>query len=478
MKNTFTIKAFILLGTFFFLWKPSWAQDQVVIQGPVSQLVLEGDRVKCTIHGADHVSNEYHNKAEQLIQQFAIQPKSQGNGRKGTKGADIQVIPFNLDPTFSPDKVQAAIQAFQAAADIWAGQVDSDQTIFVLAILSPLGESVLGSAFSPSIFANFQGMEKDTWYGNALADKLAGEDLSPGDFDIIANFNTEFDNWHFDLNSEPENFEYDFKTVVLHELCHGLGFFGSMTVDDNGIGSWGFGVPSITIPSIYDRLAHDKPGKQLVKENKFPNFSKELGDVLLDDPLIFRGPNTVRATKGKGAKIFTVLDLGGNEIPGLTNTWLPGSSYSHVDFLTYAGGPEGLMVPFLIPGVAYDQPGEIVNGIFDDIGWNGKVNNKVPGSSARIALNDDPLLDNTLTTKIYPNPFKQTFSLQIDQGKINNLKELQIIDGAGRLFDFSYTRQNQQLNFNLDDQLKPGLYYLQLRFNDEPNKVFKLVKTY
>ena len=52
--------------------------------------------------------------------------------------------------------------------------------------------------------------------------------------------------------------KYDLVTVVLHEICHGLGFFDSMNTDNN-IGWYGIG----SIPLIYDTFIENIQGKRL-----------------------------------------------------------------------------------------------------------------------------------------------------------------------------------------------------------------------
>ena len=90
--------------------------------------------------------------------------------------------------------------AFQHAADIWASTLDSNQTIYVQAAFNPLAPNVLGSAGSPFVFSDFSGVGlhpgaefPETWYGSALADKRAGEDLNPLFVDIVAQFSSNFD---------------------------------------------------------------------------------------------------------------------------------------------------------------------------------------------------------------------------------------------------------------------------------------------
>ena len=53
----------------------------------------------------------------------------------------------------------------------------------------------------------------------------------------------------------------DFVTVVLHEVCHGLGFSGSMHVA-NGLGYWGFGI--VPFPTEYDRHTESGSGQSLL----------------------------------------------------------------------------------------------------------------------------------------------------------------------------------------------------------------------
>jgi len=121
------------------------------------------------------------------------------------------------------------LYAFQFAADLWGQTLDSPVEIVVLATFEPLGANVLGSAGATGAFRDFSGVGlapgaefTGTFYGAALADKRAGENL--GDFspDIRARFSSDFnfylgvDNNHGALN--------DLVTVVLHELGHGLNF--------------------------------------------------------------------------------------------------------------------------------------------------------------------------------------------------------------------------------------------------------------
>lgn len=486
MKNKTTpqlkkICTFTFILILFGFSQTIFGQLSEQLPGPVSHLVLnEKGEVECTIHTNDPVAFEHHamGASESAL---ASNSRSQQRGQKKMQsGADINVFYFNFDPNFSDADFLAAATAFQSAVDVWATSISSDVPIFVAAVFQPLAPGVLGSAGPTFIFANSPGLERDTWYGNALADKLADEDLSPGFFDIVANFSTVFPNWYYGTDGNTPGSDFDFKTVVLHELCHGLGFFGSMFVDNNtGIGDYGFGIPNPVYPAIYDRLANSPDGKSILKENRYGNFTTELGDVLLGDPLTVKGPRIKKATTGKGAKLFTVLDSEiFGDIPGLTDIWLPGSSYSHVDFLTYAQGPDGLMVPFLFRGLSYDDPGAITLSIFDDIGWNGKVNREVMPDNSASGPGDDPpaIVDSGLT--VYPNPFVSSISVDLGE-ESRSIWKAGISDIYGGFVNIPSKNIQGNSIVNIDlSRLGNGseLYFLQLTFKNGDTEVHKIIR--
>jgi hypothetical protein len=451
------------------------AQEAFQMPGPVSHLTLTPDgKLGCQLHLGDAVAHEHHSISGRLES-----PSTTSNGRKSSStGANIIVQYFNFDPFFPQDRFIAAATAFQSAVDAWAISIDTDEPIFVAAVFQPLGEGVLGSAGPTRIYANYNGMERDSWYGNALADKLAGEDLDPTLFDIVANFSTVFPNWYFGTDGNTPANDYDFKTVVLHELCHGLGFFGSMTVDNfSGIGSYGFGIPDPTYPAIYDRLHSSPDNKSILKDNRYPNFSVELGDALLSGTLNAKGPRIKKATNGKGAEMFTTVDseILGFEIPGLTDIWLPGSSYSHVDFFTYAGGPDGLMVPFISTGLSYSNPGELTLAIFDDIGWNGKVNREV--NNGRIAQNEFDEIIYQQNLKVYPNPVDDNLAINLEAVQSSLISAI-LIDAMGRNIGLNISRSaNNFMEFDLtQNSIKPGAYVLRLQFENQQTANIRLLK--
>jgi len=458
------------------------SQSQYAISGPVSQLTLNAkDQITCELHLGDAVSTTHHALANRLQESEITESTDNANSKaKRSGGAQIIVDYYNFDPSFPLAQLLQAIQAFQTAVDIWASLINSSEPIYLAAVFQPLGDGVLGSAGPTQIYANYPGLERNTWYGNALADKLAGEDLNPVVYDIVANFSTVFTNWYFGTDGNTPASDFDFLTVVLHELCHGLGFFGSMFVDNaTGIGDYGFGIPDPVFPVIYDRLPYSPDGKSILKDNRYPNFSTALGDVLLGDPLLAKGPRIKKASNGQGAALFTVLDSGVfGPIPGLTDIWLPGSSYSHLDYLSYAGTPEGLMVPFLSRGVSISDPGDIALAILDDIGWNGKVNRQVVNGRTALAEPEiEVVLDEFETVlKVYPNPVHDRFTVALNQRA--QVTSATLMDVIGRQYPLTgQSIDNRAIGFDLSQQaLTPGLYILQLSFDNQQKEQLRLLK--
>jgi PA domain len=131
--------------------------------------------------------------------------------------------------------------AFDAAGSVWSKRLSSEVEIKVIATFQPLActetQGTLGSAGTIRFFSDFPGARlAKTWYHSALANKLAKEDLNPGDtdisqFDILVRFNANLGKpgcvtgapFYLGLDGKPGNL-IDLSVVTTHELGHGLGF--------------------------------------------------------------------------------------------------------------------------------------------------------------------------------------------------------------------------------------------------------------
>jgi len=104
----------------------------------------------------------------------------------------------------------------------------------------PDGGAVLAAAGARFLFSGFANAPRqDTWYHGALAEALAGENLSftedgrPADFgDVIVTFNSQIDEgclapsfrFYYGLDGNTPTGQASFAMVALHEIAHGLGF--------------------------------------------------------------------------------------------------------------------------------------------------------------------------------------------------------------------------------------------------------------
>lgn len=300
----------------------------------------------------------------------------------GLRAADYEANTF-VPPIVVPGKTGAAARievtyhgfsaaaqaAFAYAVSIWEAHISTPVVIHIDATWEPLEEGVLGSA-GPRLVANFEEtVFVDTWYPTPLAEALAGLNFTDDQADIEASFNSDFDNWYFGLDGRPPAGTYDFVTVVLHEIAHGLGFTGSFLVDDGdevngdecpqgptGYGCWGFGTQNF--PAIYDHFTQDAHDVALLNTDVYPNPSEVLGDVLQSEAVFFDG---------------TVVRTVNEDVPAdlyVPSNFERGSSYSHLDEETFeAGTPNSLMTPQLARSEAIHNPGAITCAIFNDLGW-------------------------------------------------------------------------------------------------------------
>jgi len=153
--------------------------------------------------------------------------------------------------------------------------------------------------------------------------------------------------------------QLDFVSVVLHELGHGLGFGGSMMIEESicgaGMGCWGW---LMGYPFIYDRFSEDGAGDSLIDTGVYPNPSTELAAALKSGSLYFDGEKAAAANGGISVPIYA------------PSVWISVSSYSHLDYATYYGSPNSLMTYHLTAWDAFHDPGPVTRGLFRDLGWD------------------------------------------------------------------------------------------------------------
>jgi fibronectin type 3 domain-containing protein len=246
---------------------------------------------------------------------------------------------------------ESAKTAFNYAANIWAATITSTVPITIKACWANLGESyILGYSGGYNIYRDFSGAPfSNTWYASSLANSLHGSDLGPSAYDMHITYNTNF-NWYFGTDAIPTPGTMDFVTVAAHEIAHGLNFSGTASYS-SGVGSFGWS----GYPSIYDRFMRDGSGTLLTS---YTNPSVALGTLLISNNLWFHGSNAMAANSGNRVKMYA------------PTSWSAGSSYSHLDYSTFSGTLNNMMVYAILYGAANHNPGPVTIGLLKDLGWN------------------------------------------------------------------------------------------------------------
>jgi hypothetical protein len=276
------------------------------------------------------------------------------------KGAKTAAVTINFLPAGSPDTQWGdtaiawpadARAAVNYAASVWEALLNPAVPIVIdAAWVNNLGSGVLGHSGALNNFRDFSGAPvASTWYSVALANTLHGSDLDAAAADVYMGFSSIF-SWYTGTDGSTPGSKVDLVSVVLHEICHGLGFAGSMAVA-GGSGSWGSGT---AYPKIYDRCTENGSGQLLI--SAFANGSAALASQLTGGTLYFNGALATAANGGAHPKLYAPA------------TWNPGSSYSHLDE-TFNGTPNALMTYSLPNGESIHSPGPVTMGLLNDIGW-------------------------------------------------------------------------------------------------------------
>lgn len=257
---------------------------------------------------------------------------------------------------FTPE----AQAAFQYAVDIWSNILVSSVPIRIQANWVQQDRGVLGSAGPTTIRVGSDGAQKANGiYAIALAEKIARRQLNnPGDADISADFNKN-NNWYYGLDGITPAGQTDLVSVVLHEICHGLGFIGYFGAPENGnIGQY----LSNGFPGVYDHFIENGQGQRLVSSTAaFPDNSTALFRQFTGNNLFFNG-SILKQKTGQRAKLYA------------PSTFDRGSSLYHLDENTYVSTPtrkdiNSLMTPQLANAEAIHSPGPLVLNMLSDMEW-------------------------------------------------------------------------------------------------------------
>jgi len=264
------------------------------------------------------------------------------------KKSDI-IVSYSLFPA-------NAKAAFEYAISIWEQIIESDIPIYVEARWQTMNTNVLGSAWPTDYYADFEfAPRKNRFYPISVVEKITGEEITGSSSpDIIAKFNKDIQ-WYFGTDGNTPELLYDFVTVVLHEIGHGLGFTGFFFVTGN-VG--GYGNENAGDAAAFDIMVVNNKNEQLTDTNIFNMPSAGLYNAFTSNFLYTNSQAAISNNSGIKPRLYAPA------------TWNEGSSIYHLNDATYPfTNANSLMTHAIGKGEAVHDPGPITKGILADIGW-------------------------------------------------------------------------------------------------------------
>jgi hypothetical protein len=357
----------------------------------------------------------------------------------------------------------AAQAAMEFAGQLWSMHLESSVPIRIEATWANLPAATLGSA-GPTRVIQLPEFSPNTWYAIAQASAMTGTDyvaqIADEEFDIVINMNCNRNNWYFGTDANPGTGQFDFVTVALHEIGHGVGFFGGIQVNTSQQTA-GFSIQGL--PIIYDRFNTDGNGIELTDSGNYPNNSNALFQAVTGarGGVFFTGENALSVNAGQDIPLFT------------PSTWNPGSSYSHLDQVTFTNTPNALMRPQVAQNFAVHSPGPVFCGMLGDWGWP-------LGESCREFLDRDAVISlNTMEIDFgianVGSPREQTLTIANLQIAQENLEYSVVLEGD-LSFEIVNPNSGQQRNIiirydPLDSDFHEGAIILSHNADNESDPI-------
>jgi len=225
-------------------------------------------------------------------------------------------LEFLLSGIMNPEQLDATEYALELWGEQLGGIIPVDINISVFNFPSPDEDKILGRAYRQPMY-NFN----NTWYCSALGNQLAGYNVQPTKKDIVVEMNS-FHNFYCGVDGKTPSSSYDFLTIMLHEVTHGLGFFPLCT--NNGdyryvtVNQYGEIISQSTpYPGIFDRqLFQGLTGPCITELTQLERKSLTISNNLYAGA---PGSNLLAANDGTRVKMYA------------PTTYSSGSSNSHWD---------------------------------------------------------------------------------------------------------------------------------------------------
>ena len=231
----------------------------------------------------------------------------------------------------------AAQTATTCGANLWGAQLSGTVPVSMSITFKDLGDPrIIACSYSPNAYSS-----GSVYYPSALRNQQVGYDTATTVTDIRLEFNSTFSFYFGTDPSACPSSQKDYITILIHEMCHGLGFYPSI---NSSTGVYGYG--DGTMPLIYDTFLY-YGGSRLTSLSASSRYS-----AIRSNALYWDGGNTTTANGGSRVKLYA------------PTTYQSGSSVSHWDVnMSFPNWME----------YAYRSPLHTFNnrklGLMKDIGW-------------------------------------------------------------------------------------------------------------
>jgi Secretion system C-terminal sorting domain len=372
----------------------------------------------------------------------------------GCEAGEYKEVAAVFDPNFNIKKAKTASRssfevdytgftseakaAFQSAINVWESYLVSRVPIKVTARYESINSTTLANSGSKKVFKNFTPSAiKDVWYPSALANAIAGNDIDPKETDIVITVNKNI-SWSFKTDGTKDNFKYDLKTVILHELAHGLGFTTTFKIAGTNLLQVQWGLEGL--PLIYDVYIQNEKGAILTDNSKFGNPSADLKTGTTSGKTFFKVDKGVYKTDPP--KMYAPSEF------------RSGGSISHLDEGKYPKGTENsMMSPQIGSGEINHIPGQVILAILNQIGW------PIVGFDGQVITATEPTVSKVI---LFPNPSAEELQILAPMDFSEKI-EAKVFNSNGLLvktqtLDFGLAT-NPKINIR---SLSSGIYILNL----------------
>lgn len=344
-----------------------------------------------------------------------------------------------------------AQEAFAFAMEIWGKMLVSSVPIRIKVTFSTLASTTLASSGATRIFRDFPNAPfRSVWYPVALAESIRGAELNNRETDINITINQTI-RWNYRTDARPVSGSFDFVTVVLHEIGHGLGFVSSFKANTANATQGEYGQSGF--PFVFDLFIQNTTGQNLIDTGLFGNPSTDLLGQLTGGQLQFSLSGIRRITP----------------LPRLfaPNPFSAGNSISHLNESSYPiGNVNSLMTPNVRTAEVIHQPGDLTRRILNQIGWS--VSNLVDGLVTQLNPPEPELI-------VFPNPAQDEVQVHIPAKWANRAILIQMRDVTGReIFQATNMAQNEPLRIPIHT-LPGGIYTLTFGVDRESSITKRLV---